>query len=349
MGQSARNGTRAGVVVLLIVAMIMTLPGGVEAADGERAGGIDRVATAVRIATEAFPDGSANVVLARADDYPDALTATSLAGVLDAPVLLTYGDSLPSDTLQAIQRLRPQEIFLLGGSGAVSLTVENVLLRNYIVRRVSGGDRYGTAAAIARDTISRNGGEVGTYQGRTTVLMASAESFADTLTGAPLAYGNNLPVLLTRAEAMPTSTRAALTAADPEAVIILGGTAAISGDVATSIQAMGIEVSRIGGNNRSETSLQFNEFVSATFDQERPNVIVARGDNFPDALVGATLAGRASTPIILADSPAVLGRSAETYLRDRCGRIEQVQALGGNLAVSESVLNRAVGLATDCP
>ena len=350
-GSDSRRTTIATAVTLWLVvaALVITAaPGIALAATSERAGGIERIATAARIARAAF-DSADSAVLTRADSYPDALTATSLAGVLGAPVLLTDGERLSPDTASALSALEVETVYLLGGSGAITERVAEVLEANYTVARISGGDRYSTASALARDTVRRNDGVIGSFEGRTTVLMASGENFADALTGAPLAYENNLPVLLTRRDAMPTGIRSALAALDPEAVIILGGTSAVAGSVANSIEQMDIDVTRIAGANRSDTSLAFNTFTQAASGQQPGQVIITRGDTFPDALTGATLAGRESTPIVLVDSPTVLGSAATAYLAERCEKIDVVRALGGVRAVADSVLTRAVGLATNCP
>ena len=61
-----------------------------------RLAGTDRIATAVAVSQNSFPTGNAGaVVLARADDYPDALVGGPLAAAKNAPLLLTEGSTLP--------------------------------------------------------------------------------------------------------------------------------------------------------------------------------------------------------------------------------------------------------------
>lgn len=82
-----------------------------------RLGGATRVETAVEISQKAFPDGSQEVYLARADLFADAVAG----GVLtQGPVLLvpSCGD-LPGAVAAEIQRLAPQTIYTLGGDAAV--------------------------------------------------------------------------------------------------------------------------------------------------------------------------------------------------------------------------------------
>ena len=57
----------------------------------ERIAGADRIGTSVAVSQLTFPIGgtASAVVLARSDDFPDALTGGPLAAHLHAPVLLT--------------------------------------------------------------------------------------------------------------------------------------------------------------------------------------------------------------------------------------------------------------------
>lgn len=68
------------------------------------------------------------------------------------------------------------------------------------VDRWSGGNRYGTAAAVSS-----------TYEaGADVVFLATGLDYPDALTGSALAGSLDAPVLLTRADALPNSTKAEL-------------------------------------------------------------------------------------------------------------------------------------------
>ena len=68
----------------------------------ERLAGADRYATAAAIADEAFPNGATTAIIARGDVFADALAANYLAGVVDAPILLTDTNRLPEATSDAL-------------------------------------------------------------------------------------------------------------------------------------------------------------------------------------------------------------------------------------------------------
>ncbi len=82
-----------------------------------RLAGPSRFDTAVSVARFQFPDGATQVVLARADAFPDALAAGPLEG---GPVLLvpSCGD-LPPEVARVIRDLAPDRVIALGGQTAV--------------------------------------------------------------------------------------------------------------------------------------------------------------------------------------------------------------------------------------
>src|SRR5690606_34137158 len=116
-----------------------------------RIAGQTRFHTAAAV-SRAWGDGTDVVYVVNGRDYPDDLSAAARAGVYEAPVLLTRPDGIPGATAAALSRLAPTRIVVVGGPGAVSGAVLDQL-RGYAssreVTRVSGGDRYGTAAAMA--------------------------------------------------------------------------------------------------------------------------------------------------------------------------------------------------------
>src|SRR5690606_2325393 len=115
--------------------------------------GIGRVETAIVSARTAFPEGSEYVIIATARSFPDALGGSALAGVLDAPILLTEPTALPDAVAtEILDNLAATKAIILGGTGAVSQAVENdlnAMLGDANVERIGGLNRYETAGNIA--------------------------------------------------------------------------------------------------------------------------------------------------------------------------------------------------------
>lgn len=317
---------------------------------GSRAGGENRYATAAAVAAETHPESTHRVVLARGDAFPDGLAGAPLARQLEAPLLLTRQDSLPAATQQALRDLRPTEVVLLGGPNAISHRVEEQL-EDHRVERVAGSNRYETAARIARTIDSVAGGIGRTHPGAPRMaFLVDGGTFADALTaGAPAASQDNpFPILLTRQDTLPSTTRAALEDLDIEQVFIVGGPAAVSDHVRDHVRETAPLVTRLAGDDRFETALAVGDFARGILGFDGTDAVVARGDEFADALAAGPLAGRRRAPVLLTPGPDDLGDPAHTWLNDMCPVVDSVQAVGGPAAVSENVLANAVDAAERC-
>ena len=75
----------------------------------ERIAGSDRVETALKISQKGW-DSAQTVILCEYSDYPDSIASTPFAVSLNAPILLTSGDSIDPRVVQELQRLKPQNI-----------------------------------------------------------------------------------------------------------------------------------------------------------------------------------------------------------------------------------------------
>lgn len=195
--------------------------------DVERLGGTNRYATAAAVA-ERWPTGTPVVFLASGEDYPDALSGGAVATRANAPILLTRSDLLPSATAGALAELAPSSVVILGGPGAVSSDVEEAV--SAIVpdtRRVGGTNRYETAALLAsyyEADLDR-------------AFLATSEDFPDALTGSSLAGFEAAPLLLTKPDALPSATGAALHGVSPQGLAVFGGPNAVNSGVVSLLQA----------------------------------------------------------------------------------------------------------------
>ncbi|HSF26117.1 MAG TPA: cell wall-binding repeat-containing protein, partial [Actinomycetes bacterium] len=91
-----------------------------------RLAGADRYATAAAVAAQYAP-GVETAYVATGTTFPDALAGAALAGSQGMPVLLTAANAVPMPLSTAFLRLAPQQIVVLGDSGAVSDPVASSL------------------------------------------------------------------------------------------------------------------------------------------------------------------------------------------------------------------------------
>lgn len=291
----------------------------------ERVAGANRYGTAAQVA-KAWSPGVSVVYVVSGQDYPDALAAATRAGVYDAPVLLVRRDHIPAETDDALDRLNPQRITVIGGTDAVSAGVANAL-KGYAttgtLERVSGTNRYGTAAALAAYYPT----------GRARVYLASGQDFPDALAVAALAGDQHAPLLLTRRGSLDAATVEALERLDAGEVVVLGGTAAISKKVAqqAATHTRGGTYTRLAGDDRYETA----QAIAARFPAGSSPAHLASGQEFPDAMVGAALAGRRSTPMLLTRADRVPDATAAALQRQGPA---QMVVFGGSAVVHDSTL-----------
>lgn len=94
--------------------------------NSKRLCGSDRYGTNLSINNEFAADLNFNTVyLATGLDFPDALSGSALAAKNNAPVILTDRNSISQDTLNLLKSKNVKHVVILGGTGAVSQTVED--------------------------------------------------------------------------------------------------------------------------------------------------------------------------------------------------------------------------------
>lgn len=330
------SGLAAAAIALAATSLVVSAPS-TGAADGftfERLAGGDRFATAAAIALDAFPGGSATVLMARSDDYPDALAGNFLAGVGESAILLSATGDVPAATMTGLGDLAATEVVLLGGIIALGPAVQAELLAaGYEVSRVAGGNRYGTAQAIAE---LGGSAAVGTDpSGRRTALLSTGRSFTDALAAGPIAFNRGFPQLLTVPETLSPEAADAIETLDVDHVLITGGVAAVSSAVETSLLDLGLTVERVAGGDRYLTATALATKALA-LGHQASTVDVATGDDFTDALVGGTHAGIAQATLVL-DDPTGVSTAACDFLEANSATLTGPGfVLGGVAAVSNA-------------
>lgn len=288
----------------------------------------DRYGTAAALAADTAPRVD-TIYVASGLDYPDALSAAAVAGSTGTRILLVRTDSIPPVTAQALNRLKPQRIVLLGGTRAVNSTVQRQLgAYAPAVERLGGGNRYETSALVSRHFAP----------GVLTAYVATGQNFADALSGGALAADRNSPLLLVTKSGIPDPVRAELTRLRPDSIIVLGGPAAVSDDVVQGLRRYATSrsqvVRRITGSDRYAVSAA----VAAQFSAP-PSSYLATGTGFADAITGGAVAGDKGVPLLLSRPDDLPGsvRSRLSSLRESSGVV-----LGGTGAL-ESIVRDQYG------
>ncbi|WP_368110465.1 cell wall-binding repeat-containing protein, partial [Bifidobacterium adolescentis] len=283
-----------------------------------RLSGATRYDTMERIVGAGGWRSGGTVIVASGGNYPDALAASGLAGVLDAPIVLTDGNTLSVQASARLTSLAPSRIIVAGGRAAVSDGVV-AALRGICpdVERVAGETRVDTSLELYRK---------GSGWGSTAILATSG-NFADALNVSSYAYAAKAPVFL-------VDPGTGLTRAQKAALGTFGQVLVVGGENAVpSRHVAGLPgVTRLSGATRYETSERIAEWTTG-HGLGMDGVVYATGANFPDALAAGPLAGRAGAVTLLvadAHSPAV------SFSADYRGKVDRAYVVGGENAVSRA-------------
>lgn len=256
--------------------------------DELRVYGNNRFETAEKIAdtikTYKGTDKFDNIIVASANDYADALAASSLAKKKNAPILLVNSAAVNETSVKDYIKGSLKSggtVYIAGGEGAVSAAFENSLKSSgYSVKRLAGANRYETNLAILGECGSISGG----------LIVSSGLGYADSLS----ASATGLPILLVGSTL--SDAQLELIANSSGTVYIAGGTGAVSEEIETQIREIKSSVQRFNGTNRYQTSYLI---ANAFFSSAREAAIVASGDNFPDGLVSGPLGQSMNAPVLL--------------------------------------------------
>lgn len=183
-----------------------------------RIGGADRYAVsravAARTKQEWVATGrvfSGTVFVVSGAQPWDALAVSPIAAAKGYPILLaqlTPTGGLSTATRNSINSLAVDRAIIAGGTGSVPSATYNELKSMLLgsVTRLSGGNRYSTAAAVA------NWGVTSAKLHWDRVAIASGETFSDALAGAAYQGQQGSVLLLTPRSALAPAPRQALTA-----------------------------------------------------------------------------------------------------------------------------------------
>ncbi|MFC6465195.1 cell wall-binding repeat-containing protein [Marinilactibacillus sp. GCM10026970] len=205
----------------------------------------------------------------------------------------------------------------------ISLLSENssVNAAEQSVVRISGETRYQTATNISQAGFKKSG----------TVFIANAMNFADALSGGPLAFQKDAPILLANGSSLRPETLNEIKRLGASKAVILGGEAAISKSIENELKKLGLSTQRLAGDTRFETAEVIAEELSKNTDSTE--AVVVDGYNFADAMSVGPFAARKGMPIFLT-RPAKLPDEA------RLRKYNKTYIIGGETAVSKSVQNK---------
>ncbi|WP_370327309.1 cell wall-binding repeat-containing protein [Euzebya sp.] len=198
--------------------------------------------------------------------------------------------------------------------------------------RITGEDPVSAAASVARQS---HGG------GAPTVVLAGIDALADGVVATGLAGAVGAPILLNESGGLNPQTRDVLRELDTERVFLIGGTNALSADVARVLEEdLDLEVVRVAGGSRFDTASRVADLVAAETEPAEidglRSALVVPAEDVAAALEAGSIAASRATPMPVLISQG--GRLPEPTVAaiERLG-IEQLVVVAGTGAGAGAV------------
>ena len=179
-----KENVKSGSTVYLLggtAALPTSMEKGLEGYTVKRLYGKTRYETNLAILAEAGV-GTKDILVCTGTSFADSLSASAA----NRPILLV-GNSLTDKQKEFLENLSGNKLYIIGGSAAVSTSLEETLKTYGTVERISGKNRYETSALVAHKLVSAPDA----------VVLAYGRNFPDGLCGGPLAVSMNAPLILT--------------------------------------------------------------------------------------------------------------------------------------------------------
>lgn len=299
---------------------------------GKSLAGQNRYDTAVKVSNDGWTE-SDTVFLVNGKAIADALTATPLARLKSAPILLTEKDQLNDLTSREINRLKAKNIVIVGGNNSISKDLEDKLVASgKQVQRISGNDRKDTSKKIAEEVLKIK--KVDTIS-----LVNGYKGLADAISFSPVAGEKTIPIILTDNKGLYSMPEDLKDTSKVSKSYIIGGFESVPRSVASNLSSP----ERVSGINRSDTNAQIIEkfYPAGKLDY----VFVSKnGQKNPDELIDGLAVGayaaKVSSPIVLANGK-LSDNQVKALEKKKITNITQVGLGPNSMAVTELLIMQA--------
>lgn len=262
-----------------------------------------------------------SAVVACGTNYPDAISASYLAKVKNAPLLLSDVGEVQG-TVEYIRKnvTKGKTVYLIGGRRVLPEEIKTLLGSDYDVKRIEGADRFLTNLAVLKEANVNN----------EEIMVCSGLGYADALSAA----ATGRPVLLVD-DALTAEQKAFLGGINPAKFYIVGGKKAVNDNVQASLSAMK-NTERIAGADRFDTAVQV---AKKFFDMKSSTVVIANGNGFADGIVAGVTAMANKAPLLLVDSDNLKG--VADFVKEAGAKRSIV--MGGARSVSDQAVKVLMG------
>ena len=289
-----------------------------------RISGSDRYDTSVNISEymKTYMKPYKNIVVASGEIFPDAISAGILSCHLESPLLLVKRNTIPEVVENNIREMKNLNYTaVVGGESTITRNVENNLSKYSKKKiRIAGKDRYITSqlSESSLDTIL-NG-----YPGTASdiVDVYNGNNYSDALAATPFMYNNyrkgedKLALIAIR----PNGNTSELIR------MVFGGENSVNKYK---------EKYRFAGQDRYKTAVEIAKAYKNLLKMDIDTIVLASGEDYPDALCAGPLASSKNAAILLTNSKT-LNEDTREYIKSNTN-IKNIIIVGGEKSISSSV------------
>ena len=261
--------------------------------------GSDRHVTAINVSKEVYPDGSDNVILVGeknvdgdlTTDLADGYLASSLANVIDAPVLFVNNNSVGSSLSAELDRLNAKTIYLIGGSAVISDNVKNSLDNDErdVIRLTASGNGYstdtgkiGTSITVAK--------EVKKHKSFNSIILAPDKTdLIDSALMSFISAKEGIPIIYSSSSSLSSGISTFLTENNISKVYLVGGSSfydAVKGSIGEN------KIVNLSGGSRYDT----NSNIISEFYDSFDSVVVVNSD--VELVISSQLANKTNSIVM---------------------------------------------------
>lgn len=265
------------------------------------------------------------VILATGGNYQDSISASYLASVTDAPIILVSSSTLTSVNSYLNKNMKSGgTVYIVGGPKAVSTSYDTRLKTKYTVKRLGGKDAYDTNLLILNEAdkiyASSTGGKY-----KKEVLVCSGKNFPDAVSAGATGH----PILLVKNK-LNAEQKAYLKNRKKSNYHVIGGNLAVSDSIKKEVSAYGT-VSRHGGATQHETAVKVAEKFFPTMPQ---NAIVVNGNDFYYGVMAGPLAQALKCPILTINEKNI----AQAYNYEKSHKVKHTYIIGNGNDVAKKAV-----------
>ncbi len=297
----------------------------------ERISGANRYATSLELLKAATPGRP--VFVATGTGFADALSAAPAAAKVGGSVVLSNPKTLSPELKDALIAFEPAHIYVVGGKGAISASIEKDLGNIAETSRLSGSSRYATSLAIYDEFFKG--------QAFSKAFVATGQAFPDALAASSAAGALGGPVVLVngKSTSVPAGVTDRLKGDNVQMTLIAGGKGAVSSAIENALKAaLNNNVERLSGANRLATAVAINSWLDKQPEMDTEwvkSVYIATGWAYPDALSAAAPAGHPMARLVLSNKDCLPAEAVDAIKSYE--HLDTIFLIGGQKALTDNV------------